>query len=201
MEGMSGQKYRLFINNLIESLVNARYLEIGTWAGSTLCSAIFGKFAHALAIDDWSQFGGPFTKSYNSLARFRTADAKVSFLEDDFRNVNFDAVGKFNVYLFDGPHTLEGQSDGISVAQPALDDQLVLVVDDWNWQQVRTGTMKGIRDCGLVLEFTAEIRSSLDNTQPSVQRQHSDWHNRYFIAVVSKTERTRVRNQIKSSAI
>ena len=35
IDGMSGQKYRAFINNLVRSCPNPRYLEVGTWAGST----------------------------------------------------------------------------------------------------------------------------------------------------------------------
>ena len=41
IQGMSGKKYRHFINNLFSSILNCRYLEIGSWKGSTLCSAIF----------------------------------------------------------------------------------------------------------------------------------------------------------------
>jgi hypothetical protein len=42
MPGMSGTKYRRFINNLMRILPHPRYLEVGAWAGSTLCSAIDG---------------------------------------------------------------------------------------------------------------------------------------------------------------
>jgi hypothetical protein len=57
MEGMSGRKYRLFINNLIEALVSPHYLEVGVWAGSTLCSAIWGNTVRAFAIDNWRAQG------------------------------------------------------------------------------------------------------------------------------------------------
>jgi hypothetical protein len=45
------------------------------------------------------------------------------FIEDDFRKINYTDIGKFNVYLFDGPHDEEDQYDGIALAQPALDDR------------------------------------------------------------------------------
>jgi hypothetical protein len=186
MEGMSGRKYRQFINKLVSLLDDARYLEVGSWAGSTLCSAVHDNAVSAMAIDNWSLFGGPYKQFYSILARFKTPDAKLSFLEEDFRNVDFTTIGKFNVYLFDGPHTTKDQYDGVTLAQPALDDHFVLIVDDWNWQQVRDGTMKAIRDCNITIEFAAEIRSSLDNTQPPVRGQHSDWHNGYFISALSR---------------
>ena len=54
MPGMSGRRYRIFINSLIGALVpDARYLEVGIWQGSTLCSAIAGHPAKAIAIDNW----------------------------------------------------------------------------------------------------------------------------------------------------
>jgi hypothetical protein len=52
MQGMSGKKYRYFINNLIHGLGNARYLEIGTWSGSTACAAMSGNRLTALCVDD-----------------------------------------------------------------------------------------------------------------------------------------------------
>src|SRR5262249_21566658 len=104
LNGMSGRKYRLFINNLIEAIPDARYLEIGVWQGSTLCAAIYKNKVKALVIDNWSGFGGPADKFFANLGRFK-GEARVSFLDSDFRSVKFDAIGKFNVYFYDGPHS------------------------------------------------------------------------------------------------
>src|SRR5262249_28789202 len=35
IQDMSGQKYRSFINQLLASIPHPRYLEVGSWAGST----------------------------------------------------------------------------------------------------------------------------------------------------------------------
>jgi hypothetical protein len=56
MKGYSGKKTRHFYNNLL-SIEDARYLEIGTWKGSTLYSAMYGNKAQITYIDNWSQFG------------------------------------------------------------------------------------------------------------------------------------------------
>lgn len=191
LEGMSGKKYRILINNLLESIADARYLEIGVWQGSTLCSAMYKNRLRALAIDNWSEFDGPASRFFENIARFKGPNAALSFLDENFREVNFAAIGKFNVYLFDGPHEAQDQRDGVMLAPPALDDQFVLIVDDWNWEQVRRGTFEGIREAGLQLDFAVEIRTSLDNTHPGVDGpgvsgEVSDWHNGYFIAACSK---------------
>ena len=39
LDGLSGKKYRHMINNLIALIKNPRYLEIGSWKGSTSCAA------------------------------------------------------------------------------------------------------------------------------------------------------------------
>jgi hypothetical protein len=108
-------------------------------------------------------------------------------LETDFRKVEFTSIGKFNVYLFDGPHDAKDQRDGVILAQPALDDQFIMIVDDWNWEAVREGTFLGIREADIQLDHVVEIRTSLDGTQPELRGAGSDWHNGYFIASCSKS--------------
>jgi hypothetical protein len=185
IKGMSGRKYRMFINNLVEEMESVRYLEVGSWAGSTLCSALFGNKIEAIAIDNWSQFGGPATEFFMNLARFKS-DSKISFLEKDFRQVPYSALDKSNIYLFDGPHEIKDQRDGIVLAQPALDNCYVQIVDDWNWPFVRAGTMDAINEINLTIEFMAEIRTTLDDTHPAIWGPESDWHNGYCLAVLSK---------------
>jgi hypothetical protein len=186
LEGMSGKKYRYFINNLIESIENARYLEVGVFAGSTLCSAIFGNNVTATAIDNWSQFNGPSDRFFLNLSRFKGPEAKVSFLERDFRQVDYRSIGVHDVYLFDGPHGEIDQHDGLTLGLPALADEFVLIVDDWNWEQVRHGTFRAIQGLGLRTDFIAEIRTTLDGSHAAVGFQNSDWHNGYLIAALCK---------------
>ena len=190
--GMSGRRYRYFINNLMERLAAPRYLEIGSWAGSTLCSALYGNKVDAVAVDNWSLFGGPADQFFTNLAAFKGAST-VSFLEKDFRAIDFTTFGatfgKFNVYLFDGPHDFIDQYDGVMLAQPVLEQRNIQIVDDWNWSAVREGTQKAIADLGLRTEFRTEIRTSMDETAPEPPpggHKNSDWHNGYFIAVLSR---------------
>ncbi|MGA8153895.1 MAG: class I SAM-dependent methyltransferase [Terriglobales bacterium] len=192
IDGMSGRKYRLLINNLVATLPNARYLEIGTWSGSTLCSAINGNTVRAAAIDNWSEFGGPKAQFLQNLQRFKTPGAEVSFIERDFRSVDFAALGRFNVYMFDGPHTAADQFDGISLVLPALDDEFILIVDDWNHPPARQGTLKALDDLKLSVLHSFEIRTTMDGSHATLARQASDWHNGYFIAVVSKPKAQKV---------
>ena len=187
LEGMSGKRYRYFINRLVKMLGNPRYLEVGSWRGSTLCSAISGNTLTAVAIDNWSEFGGPKDAFQANVQAFTGPNAKVYFIESDFRKVAFSKFEqKFNIYLFDGPHEAQDQFDGLALALQTLEDEFVFIVDDWNWARVRAGTFAAIRRCNLGVTFAAEVRSTVDNTQPLVNGKDSDWHNGYFIAVLTK---------------
>ena len=201
MSGMSGKKYRYLINNLISLINDARYLEIGCWAGSTVCSALYGNQAKAVCIDNWLKFDTEekVRKVYNTKDQkkeFETNTKKVitdkidfKFIESDFRKVNYKQLGKFNVYCYDALHHEKDQYDGIVIAQPALDDIFILIIDDWNWTEVRQGTLKAINDLKIKIISKIEIRTTQDNSMPKLFiGQYSDWHNGYFIAVCKKSQ-------------
>jgi len=55
MKGLSGRKYRSLINSLISKIKNPSYLEIGSWLGSTTCSAALNNDLKITCIDNWCQ--------------------------------------------------------------------------------------------------------------------------------------------------
>ncbi|NKC29752.1 class I SAM-dependent methyltransferase [Falsiroseomonas selenitidurans] len=193
IDGMSGARYRHFINGLLRRLGRTGYLEVGSWMGSTLCSAIHGNAVQAVAIDNWSQFGGPRDAFLANLAQFRTAEAAVEVIEADFRSVGFAALAArhapFEVYLFDGPHEEQDQHDGLIAALPALAEEFVFICDDWNWWPVRAGTHRAVVQGGLQMLYGAEIRTTQDNSHPALAFKESDWHNGYFISVLRQPRR------------
>jgi hypothetical protein len=186
IDGMSGQRYRAFVNNLVSLCPNPRYLEVGSWAGSTATAALSGNHASALCIDNWSEFGGPRDTFFQNIRKSLSEKSQFKFIEQDFRSVNYKSIGQFNIYFFDGPHEEADQYDGIVLAQPALTSTFFLIVDDWNWRAVRVGTFRGLAASRCQLKCSIEVRTTLDETQPSVAGKLSDWHNGYFIAVVQK---------------
>jgi len=186
IEGMSGQKYRSFVNLLLASHPDARYLEIGSFEGSTATAALYGNRVKALCIDNWSQFDGSRARFLANLDKALSPTIDFAFLEQDFRSVRYDELGTFNFYLFDGPHEENDQYDGIILVQPALTDPHVLIVDDWNWRHVRMGTYRALRDAKCRVCASIEVRTSFDDVQPPNAGSRSDWHNGYFISVISK---------------
>jgi hypothetical protein len=74
----------------------------------------------------------------------------------------------------------------LAFALPALASQFVLIVDDWNWPAVRYGTLRAISEVGATINYSMEIRTTLNDTHPTIAMENSDWHNGYFISVLSK---------------
>lgn len=187
MQGMSGRKYRYLINNLIETTGDARYLEVGSWAGSTACAAMYGNRLTATCIDNWTEFGGPRDVFLANVNAVKSDQVAFRFIESDFRQVDYTQIGRYNVYLFDGPHEEKDQYDGLLVAQPALDGVYTLIVDDWNWPAVRRGTRSALADTGTTVLCSIEIRTTQTDTHPKQAAfQNSEWHNGYFLAVCRK---------------
>ena len=191
VHGMSGKKYRHFINNVVSSISDARYLEVGSWKGSTLCAAIFNNNVTAYAIDDLSTDGGPKDEFMKNVAEcIETSDEKleidVKFEESDYRLVNYSEIGKYNIFLYDGLHEEQDQYDGIVLPYETLDDVFILIVDDWNWSGPKDGTNRAIKELNLEVLYSVEIDSSEDYGN-GLSFQRSDWHNGYFIGVLKKT--------------
>jgi lysophospholipase L1-like esterase len=185
MEGFSGRKYRYLINSLVEKSKNARYLEIGSYFGSTFCAAIQGNSVTAVAIDNWSGFGGPIRGFLQNLSSVSTKDTKVNLLSEDFRKVQYDHIGPFNILFFDGPHDYKDHLEALPLTWKAMDQEFVYIVDDWNWDFVRNGTLDSFRSLSMEILYQLEIRTSPD-PQRTKRGKDSFWHNGYFLAVIRK---------------
>lgn len=182
MPGMSGKMYRKVINNLVEAVPNPRYLETGSLKGSTVCSAMYGNKVKVACIESWHwDWRDEFKKNTDSV---RTDDVDFNFIESDFRGVDYTKIGKYNIYMFDGPHSARDQYDGVFIAQPALDDSYILIIDDWNWDEVRHGTWSAIKFLGLTVSSMIEVLTL--NHSAENGNEQGDWHNGYLMAVIEK---------------
>ena len=188
MQGMSGLLYRRFINRLIGLTPDARYLEVGSWTGSTACAAMQANKLKVTCIDNWSEFQGPRDIFLRNVERCRNRRVSFDLIESDFHDVDYGRLGPYNVYLFDGPHTTKTHLAGIRLALPALDDRFILIVDDWNWQGVRHGTCLAIAEANLTVHYSLEVLTTQDDTHPEEKDtgKESAWHNGYFVCVCTK---------------
>lgn len=191
MEGMSGKKTRHFYNNVC-SMKDARYLEIGVWKGSSLCSAMSNNNdLICLGIDNWSEFDGPKDKFMVNYDKYKVENAK--FMEENCWNVFTDRIGKFNIYMYDGQHSQQSHYFSLKHYLNCLDDIFIFLVDDWNWVQVQRGTLESIENNNLKTLYKREIFTNGGVHPPSNPGpgdragKDGDWHNGICIFILQKS--------------
>ena len=177
IDGMSGKKTRHFYNNIC-SMKEARYLEIGTWKGSSLCSAMCNNKITCVGIDNWCEFGGPKNEFLNNFNKFK-GENNATFIEKNCWDIDVSKLGKFNIYMYDGNHTETSSFQALNHYLPCLDDEFIYLVDDWNYPPCRTGTISSIKDNKLEILYQKEIFTPSNNNQ-------NDWHNGICIFVLKK---------------
>ena len=190
-EGMSGIKTRHLYNNLCSLELPdrpLRYLEVGSYTGSSLCAALYkNKHVKAWAFDNFSEFDGPVDKFRTNIERF-IPDANLTFRQEDFFKADLSELeNQIDVYLYDGPHEREFHREAIVKAWSALAPESIVIVDDWNWSWVREGTYQGLLDVGARVVKSWEIRHTWDNTHTPERVRDLEFWNGIAIFVVSKT--------------
>ena len=173
-EGMSGSKTRHFYNKIC-SLPNAKYLEIGTWYGSSSISALYGNKIEATFIDNWSQFNGNKDILVNALEKYK-GESTYQLIESDSWKVNVDQLPVFDIYLYDGGHTYHDQYTAISYYLSKLSKHCIVIIDDWNWEQVRKGTYDALLDCGVKVLYRTEVFVDESEQMPSDVRKNGWWN-------------------------
>jgi hypothetical protein len=186
--GFSGRKFRMLLNNLFATLHDPRYLEIGVFKGGSFIPAIYSNRMTATAVDNWSWPGSDIGIFKNFLSEYGH-EASTKIVDQNFKEVDYASLGRFNVMFYDGSHAEEDQLMGVKLAASAMDACYVAIVDDWNWDHVRRGTFAGLREAGCRIDYSIEVRTTLQNTGeslPEVCGPTSDWHNGMFAAVLSR---------------
>ena len=186
IEGMSGKMTRHFYNRLL-SMNDARYLEIGTWKGSSICSAMYDNQAKVVCVDNWSEYGGPKAEFLQNFLRFR-GENNALFIEHDCFTLDVTHLPSFNLYMYDGNHEHESHFHALTHYIDRLDNLFIYIVDDWNKDAVRQGTKDAIRRLNLEVLYEREIRLTWDNTHTEFNLARATWWNGIYVAILKKPD-------------
>jgi len=188
MKGMTGIMTRHFYNNLL-SAENMRYLEVGTWMGSSTFSAMYKNKATIVCIDNWAEFNEEFGNVkeifLSNLDKYK-GENSVCFIENDCFKVDVAALPKFNVYLYDGSHEEEHHHMALSYFYECLEDEFIYVCDDWDWARVRQGTYRAIQDLGLEVVSFVEMSLNEGDSWKPMGYARGTWWNGMWAAVLRK---------------
>jgi len=157
----TGPATRRLLNNLLAA-GEQTYLEVGMYYGNSFAAAINGnKFKCAYGID--SLIVGPSSALKESILekikQWHTPSngMVVTFFEDCFKFDVSRIPDPITVYMYDADHTKEGHRKGITHFWPCLADRFVLIVDDWNWEDVRKGTEIGLGEVNSKILFNTTL--------------------------------------------
>ena len=209
IDGMTGVKTRHLYNNLC-SLDNIRYLEIGSWKGSSICSAMSNNNITCLCIDNWCKFEGSgandlkeyfgenindtFSVKKEFINNFNKCKGSnnAKYIENNCWDICVNEIGKFNIYMYDGEHSEKSHFLALKYYLPCLDKEFIYIIDDWNWYSVQTGMYNSIIDNSCEIIYKTEIFTN-DKQHPKWGNgegiragKHGDWHNGICIFILRK---------------
>lgn len=152
--GLSSPKIWHLLNNLCSDVDT--YLEIGTYLGSSLLAATYGNNVKATAVDNFCMKSHLKNHFYQNVKHLNN----LHFIEKDCFKIDPATLPKFNVYFYDGRHEYEDQYKALTHFLPAMKEDFVFIVDDWNNEEVRNGTYQAISDLKLSVWGFEERRGS-----------------------------------------
>ena len=154
------------------------------WKGSTFVSALYNNtHCNATAIDNWSAFSGSFSNFDSVASKYITTP--YSFIDADcFTTTVPDNA--FTVYLFDGEHTYNAQRNAITYFWKNLADVAIIIIDDWNWEDVRRGTFDGFKVVGANVVHKHEIRHTQNKKHSPYYIARPEFKNGVGIFVIQK---------------
>ena len=141
--GFTSPEIRHLMNNL--GSLSKNYLEIGVLRGA-LSAATAWKNDHLdiTLCDNWSEFNESDGREdfFRNHAKFMPS-AKV--LEKDCFTIQKEEVPKdVDLYLYDAAHSYEAQEKGITYFEKFFASQVIVCVDDFNWESSQKGTRMGL---------------------------------------------------------
>lgn len=191
IEGLSSSRVRHFLNNVC-SIKDARYLEIGAYAGSTFFAAVMNNNVYSYAVDsyeissiaparldlEWKGYSKP---KYEFIANamkykpksYKHIDKPINLLD------NNDIDQSVNIIFYDADHKYQPQKDSLKSLLKFADDTFILIVDDANFD----GVVKSVKD------FISETNLNILYERQLLTTQYEDsssWWNGLYITVLSK---------------
>jgi hypothetical protein len=184
LHGMSGKLTRIFYNNLLSNISNARYLEIGVFLGSTFISALYkNSLDKAVCIDNFQEFKEGSADLLHSNVLNICGNTHYTLIEgNSFHKETITKckeLGPYNVYMYDGNHSEESHYNALIDYKDCLDDIFVYICDDWNWEAVKKGTNRAIEE-GFDVIYKEEVTCNY-NTERSEK-----WWNGMIVLVLQK---------------
>lgn len=152
VDGQTSPRVRMLLNRLVATIPpDESYFEVGCLKGATLISALLDHHnIDAYACDNFSLFKELEADKYllANLKRYGSRLPSVKFFNEDC--FGLPAKKPFNrpigLFFYDGDHKCAAQKLAVTAFLPLLAKNAIMIIDDWNWDYVRTGTFDGLKE-------------------------------------------------------
>lgn len=181
---LSSLNIRHLMNNL--GAISFNYLEIGVHKGGLFCSTIFrnDNLKLASAIDSWESDSANEDKAYpqfcDNANKYKPQRTPLVIAQSDsFAPVpeNYDRPIA-DLYLYDADHSEDAQCKAVTHFLPAMADEFILCVDDFDWDEVRNGTKKGVMESGVEILYSRIFEGN--------DHDNEGWWNGYAVFLLKK---------------
>lgn len=178
---LSSLNIRHVMNNL--GAISNTYLECGSHRGGLFCSAICNNpnLAYACAIDNWASddMGENAEKDFDeNVDMIKSSNTRIIKIKADC--FSGYTAGMYDLYLYDAGHSFEEQKQALTYEGHILTDEFVFCVDDFDWSEVKNGTMYGIREMGYEILFEKVFKGN--------DHDNEGWWNGFAVFLLKKKQ-------------
>lgn len=186
---LSSLKIRHLMNNL--GAISTRYFEAGVHVAGLFSSTIRNN-PNLISVTANDSFASDLDSDIKYEPQFHENTQKCLCSEtrfqllkgDTFSFSPKDVVGLIDLYLFDADHSYESQRKAMTHFLPSMANEFIVCVDDWQYGDVKKGTLDGIEDskCQVLLQ------EELVNPEPYSEDQHLNdlWWRGFTVFLLKK---------------
>lgn len=162
---LSSLMLRALMNNL--GAISTRYCENGVHKAGLFCSTLCNNpnLISATAIDSWAsdetsedKAERQFDENVLMLKPLNTELQKIK--SDSFAVLPEDIKGPIDLYLYDSDHSEECQYKALLHFLPAMAEEFIWCVDDLDFPEVRSGTIRALKDAQVEILFAQEFKGN-----------------------------------------
>lgn len=182
-------KIRALLNNLGE--LATHICDIGCHKSGSMSSMLYGNnnIKSATAIDSWASDETNEDKAYpqflENTQKFKPAITELNVIVGDCWEIDLSLIpNKIDLYSYDAGHSRIEQRDALIYYKDMLADEFIFVCDDWAYQQVKEGTLEGIKDGGYEVLFEKELLNPEGSTEDDHLNDH--WWRSYAVFLLKK---------------
>ena len=181
LKGRASLKICHLLNNLCTLAENV-YFQLGVRNGAQCLAALFGNegsVAQAVALDDWSDLDSEMAEFISGALSFIPTvplrHYKIDFLSLEQKPLSERPI---SIYYYSPKQEAFSHEKAFTSFDESFDDVFIVVIDNWNWSSVRSGTFSAFHELGYKVLFRKVFTTDEFNL--------NTWGNGLMIAVVKK---------------